>query len=414
MKARFNLKNRTSDPALIVLKINLPKLRFSYSTGEHVPQKFWNAAKGRAQAVRQFPQHFELNRYLDHLELVSLNAIRQLKTNGQPLTRNNIRSAIDQLLNKQEPGAETLASYMFLMSDRKMNSGLFAKATRNTYHNAAKRLIAFNDPGFQDISLDWLYDFLEFMASPLKQYSKNTIHKTVKIIKAAMNEALESGLHNNTAHQSKYFTAPSEEVYNVYLTIQELQQLYKLKLDSSKLNRARNLFLLGAFTGLRFNEYANLSPENIRVVKGKQVIHFLGKKEDSEVIIPLHPVVSSILVDNHGRPPKGMSNQKINQYIKEVCQLAGLDELIPIRTTIGKVRIEKFPPKYELVKSHTARRSFATNAYLSGIPERSIMAMLGIKSLDTFQKYIKAGAHEHAILVRQFDFFQGDGFMRVV
>ena len=70
----------------------------------------------------------------------------------------------------------------------------------------------------------------------------------------------------------------------------------------------------------------------------------------------------------------------------------------------NKAEVTKFK-KHELVSTHTARRSFATNAYKAKVPMLSIMKITGHKKTETFQKYISLSNEEHAELMSSNSFF---------
>ena len=103
----------------------------------------------------------------------------------------------------------------------------------------------------------------------------------------------------------------------------------------------------------------------------------------------------------------GLSNQKLNSYIKEVCQLAGISDPVEINKTVGNERLRKVLEKWDLVTSHTARRSFCTNAYLSGIPTHAIRMITGHKTEKSFLKYIKVTDQENAVIMAENPFFKG-------
>ena len=121
--------------------------------------------------------------------------------------------------------------------------------------------------------------------------------------------------------------------------------------------------------------------------------------------IPIHPYVTQILKKYKNELPKIPSNQKFNEYIKEVAKEVGIDDNISIQKRKGNFNYDKAIPKYELISSHTARRSFATNAYLSGIPPISIMMITGHKTETAFMKYIKISSEENAIQLQKSKFF---------
>ena len=80
-----------------------------------------------------------------------------------------------------------------------------------------------------------------------------------------MNEATERGINTNLAFKSKKFITIKEEVDSIYLSMEELQSIYELNLEKGSLiEKSRDLFMLGAFTGLRYSDFSSLLSENIK------------------------------------------------------------------------------------------------------------------------------------------------------
>jgi len=201
-----------------------------------------------------------------------------------------------------------------------------------------------------------------------------------------MGEAVDLGLTNNLQFRSRKFIKPETDTDGVYLTAAEIMALHKLDLsEKKKLLQVRDLFLVGCCTGLRFGDYSNIKPENIVLDEGDCFIKIRTQKTGELVIIPCNPIIIDILrryENTPGRLPKTMSNQKFNDYVKEVCKEANLTETGRLSTDMKKAM-------YECVSSHTARRSFATNLYLEGFPTYEIMKITGHKTEKSFLKYIK-------------------------
>src|SRR5690606_26463206 len=154
--------------------------------------------------------------------------------------------------------------------------------------------------------------------------------------------------------------------------------------------------------GLRVSDFNNLDETDI---SGK-FLRVTTRKTLKPVVIPVHPVVREIL-ESGFRLSQRLSEQKINSHIKEVCQLAGIQEPVTVtRTQAGKAR-KRTMPKYELVTTHTARRSAATNMYKAGIPAISIMVITGHTTQKSFMKYIKISEEENAELLANHEFFKG-------
>jgi integrase len=125
------------------------------------------------------------------------------------------------------------------------------------------------------------------------------------------------------------------------------------------------------------------------------------------VIVPVHWMIKEILVRNNGDLPKlKTSQQDFNKAIKCICKKAGINNSILIERTEGNKIIKKRVKKYELVSSHTARRSFATNLYLAGVSVARIMLMTGHKTESSFFKYIRIDKSENARILADNEFFK--------
>jgi len=252
------------------------------------------------------------------------------------------------------------------------------------------------EPDFNDIDLDFYEEFLSFLQN--KNLAANTIGKKIQTLKIFLNAATDRGLNHNLKFKNKFY-AISEESDTVYLTVAELKKLWEYDLSNNqRLETVRDLFLIGCWTGCRYSDYKQINYQNIR----GEYIFIEQQKTVNKVVIPVHPVVRDILEKYNGELPKVISNQKFNKYMKEVVKNVGINELIEKSITRGGLRLKKRCPKYELVSSHTARRSFATNLYKQGFPSRSIMKISGHKTEQAFLKYIRVTDQEHAELLMNF------------
>ena len=269
------------------------------------------------------------------------------------------------------------------------------------YQEVKRRKIDFND-----IDRDFYNDFVNFFIR--KDFSPNTIGRNIKYLKGFMRAAKEEGLHNNSATEHKDFTSFKTEVQEIYLTDAELKTLYELDLSQQPtLDITRDIFLVGCYTAQRYSDYSAISEKNIRrMAGGIYVIDLTQRKTGERVIIPVRPELAVIL-EKYGFNLPHTYEQKINARIKEVCQLAGIDELVTIHSIRGGKNVSETFPKYKLVKTHTARRSGATNMYLAGIPTIDIMKLTGHKTESEFLKYIKVTKEETAHKLLLHPYFSG-------
>lgn len=248
-------------------------------------------------------------------------------------------------------------------------------------------------PTFNDIDYTFCEDFIEWM-SETKGLCPNTRGSHVKFVKAAMNEAFKNKLHTNEDFRS--FRKEMEQIDAVYLTNDEVTKIANLPLCGNHAI-ARDLFIVGCHTGMRFSDYSRLSTKDI----SDGVIHFITQKCKTTVDIPVHPRVMSILEKYNGVMPK-MFSQKLNKLIKEVCKEAGIKESVTVRKGGANTRFEK----WELVSSHTARRTGLTNMYKAGIPTYRCMMISGHKTEQVFLTYLRITQEENAEYLKDNPFFK--------
>ena len=246
---------------------------------------------------------------------------------------------------------------------------------------------------FDEINKPFYEEYVGYLMEEKKR--QNTIGERIKAIKAVMNRAYDEGLHTNTAFRS--FTIKEEDVDNIYLTETELEMLYGHQFTEATemLEKYRDLFLVGCYTGLRWEDYKSIKKDDFTTSpKGNPVLVVRAAKTGIRVVIPfIWKHLKDILEKYDYSLPK-VSEQKFNQNIKVACLNAGIKAAVVI--TSGKHVREEPYEKWELVSSHTARRTACTNMFLRGIPTIAIMKISGHKKESTFMKYIKVSAEENA------------------
>jgi integrase len=222
-------------------------------------------------------------------------------------------------------------------------------------------------------------------------HSQNTNADLTKTIKTVLKWVKDSGKFGD--FKLPVLKVSWEDVHNVYLDETELAHLWALDLTAKpRLERVRDLFLVGCWTGLRFSDFTKLRPENII----GNVAQIQTQKTGQVVTIPIHPIVRQILEKYEGNLPRAISNQKMNDFLKEIAKLASFDAMGIDSKTKGGVKSSTFRAKWERISTHTARRSFATNQYKTGFPSILLMKITGHKTEKAFLKYIKVDQEEAA------------------
>lgn len=393
--------------------------KLMYATPLKVEPIFWNEKEERVKNSKYCTYRDEVNGALNTIEALIKSFIAKAATSdNEIISKDSLKNLLDVHFGKKKAKASDFHSFFeaFIeqcdsrLSPRRGGQTIDYKTKREyarTYYYIQeyekKRKIRLE---FRNIDKMFFNDFVAFLQD--LGLSTNTIwHKTVSI-KAVMKAANEQELTDNTKYTS--FKNVSEESQAIALSEKELDLLAQFDFSNSpRLERTRDLFLIGCWTGLRFSDFTRIKQENIK----DNMLTIQQQKTNEFVTIPLHPVFITIWNKYNGVLPANISNQKFNDNLKDVCREAGLKERVMKSITKGGKKQTTVYEKWQLVSSHTARRSFATNLYKSGFPSISIMQITGHKTESSFLKYIKVTKEEHAKMLMMH--WQKNGnFLKVV
>lgn len=235
---------------------------------------------------------------------------------------------------------------------------------------------------FEKIDIRFNELFTAFCITDLNLVN-NSIAKYIKTLKTFLHWATDRGYNKSLSFVK--FKAKERDADIIYLTEDELFTLYNKDLSKNiALDKVRDTFCFGCFTGLRYSDITRVTKEN---VKGGE-INFISEKTTEKLSIPLNEYSEAILKKyNYSLPV--ISNQKTNEHLKELGKLAELDEPIMITRFKGAEEIQVTKPKYEFIGTHTARRTFVTLSLEKGMRPEIVMSITGHKEYNTFKKYIK-------------------------
>lgn len=280
-----------------------------------------------------------------------------------------------------------------------------------------KRFIQISPFTWKDINKALADRFVSFMEK--NGYMVTSINKYIICFKAMIQNAMDQELHNNLIALrafSKKKIQETDKAKEIYLTKAELQALYEMPLEGLK-DKVRDVFLVGCYTCQRFSDYARLEKENFtKTAKGTKVVRIVQEKTGNDVVIPILNDNLLHIAEKYGYDIPKVNDVILNRYIKQI--LKELSSTVPSlarkeRTLLtmkerekekqGLVSFERdnkenvIKPRYELVSSHTARRSGITNLYLSGnFDTYQMMSISGHRDEKTFYEYIKLSSDEVA------------------
>lgn len=416
MTVSFYLKRvKSTNPSIIYARIYYGSFEAKCYTDKSILPAYWNKKAKRAKETKKFPQYPEFNERLNNIAdtIEAIITDYQNRNDGFFPTPEKLKPLLDAGIRKVGIVAKMTLTEFFNDFITRCENGTrlhpktghpITHGTIKTYKTTLECLKNYQKHSkkkvdFDNIDMPFYADFTKYLTLTVKQ-STNYIGKHIKVIKTVLHDATELGLNTNMAFRSKGFTTVSEEADTIYLADWEIQQLKALDLsDCPRLDSIRDLFLVGCATGLRFSDLSTLNPSQIN----GDMITLTQIKTGKPVVIPVHDTVKEIMAKYNGTLPAARSNQKTNEYLKELCKLekvTALKSLVSISGTKAGERKTQTVPKHDLVTTHTARRSFATNEYLAGTPSLTIMAITGHKTEKAFLKYIKVTPDQHAKILQ--------------
>lgn len=409
---RFNLQHNKKSDSAIRCVVRFNNERVIFGTNLKIKSKFWNAKAQEAKSTTVFDAS-DINTKLNEIRTFINAEFEKLDT--YPVASYLKSRCLDFIgtEQKQEDAVERyFISHLQSVTDGiesgdiRIQSGRnagkrYSSNTTKTYKTALTIFRGMaehfgkRDYLFTEIDKSFYESFQEYFYGHRK-FSSGYFATMLRVLKSSMTMAQESGLHNNTAHASKHFVKPAYESDTVYLSVNQLDALNNVQV-SGHLANARDIFLVGCWTGLRFSDFSELTIDDIK----DEFIQVVTGKTGERVSIPCHPVIEQVIKRNNGKFPKKISNQKLNQYIKEVAALAKLTNIVSVRRNVGGEDIIEDIQFNKLITTHTARRSFATNMFKMGIPTFVIMAITGHRTESAFFRYIRVSGQEKAQMMRE-------------
>jgi integrase len=388
-----------------------------------ISPEYWNKTDQRARKLKKFPTNPEFNHWLQSIADQATKLENEWKLKNKHLDQ--IPSLPEQLLtdglknyiNKTDPEKrednklKTFWGYfdnlLFRMDNgtrlHNKNSTVLTPKTIFQYHNLKRHLEAFEKVtkfqiDFESIDMTFYKRFVDY-ATIIKNLKPNTIGKLITNLKVVLNEAVDDEINTNLKFKNSKFKSMSAKSETIYLTEYEINEM--LAIDLTHLpsrERVRDIFIIGCYTGLRFSDLTKIQNANIE----NDFIEIVQTKTNEPVFIPLRPTAKELLNKYGNNIPK-ISNQRYNEYIQDVATLCpSLQTEITFTETKGGKLHKITHPKCELVSSHTARRSFATNEYKAGdLTITEIMSITGHKTEKAFYKYIRETPKDAAMRVKE-------------
>lgn len=383
----------------IRLRIRYKSGVINFNVGYRAEFSKWNKEAQRCKAGtthgKKKVSATEINKEIQRLEDLAINVFKSFEVVEHLPTIQEYRNAFNKE-NGKENGMEIKKIDLFHVYDEFTKEigykNNWTVTTFKKFSSVKKHLKDFNDKlSFDNLDEAGLNDYLAFLRDTEKMRN-STIENQIDFVKMFLRWANLKGIHNNTdftVFNPKMKSTPKKVIF---LTWDELMNLRAYKVPETKqyIDRVKDVFLFSCFTSLRYSDVYNLKRADIK----NGFIEVVTVKTADALTIDLNDYAKEILEkydDFHFENDKALpviSNQKMNTYLKELCELAGINEPIRITYYKGNERIDEVHPKYALMGTHAGRRTFICNSLAMGIPAQTVMRWTGHSDYKAMKPYI--------------------------
>lgn len=398
MNFTFKLKEPNSDKETLIYfraYFGTERKNFIYSTGEKIKPSEWdlrnrqpNDLNGRTMKAEN---HRTIKKQLDRYSSYFVEIVNRYKNINEELTIDVVRQRFDEKFKKIKIKDDFFRLYEEFIEEKSNDytgKGI-SKSTKTRYTFNKNLLFEFQNYYKLKISLgnfnEKMYNkFLKYSVE-IKDHSANTVHRDVGLLKTFLYWALNKKYTFNNDFIN-FKKPPKFQTDEIALNMEQVTKIYEHDFSQNKrLERVRDLFVVGCTTGMRFGNYSRISKNDIQ----DDFIRVTDLKSKSKKLaIPLNSISKEILEKYDYDLPK-ITNQKMNKYIKEVFQLLEFDDEIKKTMKYGDELIENSTEFWKRISSHTARRSFITIMKNKRVPDKVIMSYTGHTSLEVFNAYYR-------------------------
>ena len=381
MTHTFNLDHNT-----IRLIVSADGKKYKKSTGLSIQPSLWNQKAKSLRAKCKDVRVYERLRLID---------LRMNEAENDGLAPED---ALDYAVNgevsakEKKPKRPTFWEYFKEWGERPSP----VQRQRRLYPNIVSKLMGTKED-WEDI--DSAYYFRLCRAMDDYGCSVNYKGAIISKLKVVMNEGYKQKFHKN--EEFRQFKRMSEVPETIALSRAELDALLEFDKFTQMERKARDLFVIGVYSVARWEDYSRITAENI----SNGMLNYEQLKTGKTVILPVSSRLQEALERNGGVAPK-LSQQKFNEAIKRCCKKIGMTDKLHVSKSKGSERVSSSHERWELVSSHTARRTGATMLYLAGVPAKRIMLCTGHSTESNFLRYVRISKEENARMLADNEFFK--------
>ena len=415
MKSKYHCqflldKEKNKPDARIRYRIKWQGNIIAFNIGYRVDIDKWSEDTQRCKAntthgKKKVPANI-INRKLQQFEQACEDAIKYFEVQNVIPTKEEFQFVFNSNVGREKKVVLEKSFFQYY-DDFMAEEGTFNQWTAGTKKKLRvikKHLFNF-DPKltFEKFTEEKLVEYLSYLQGELK-FKNATVTKNISFVKWFLRWSYKKGYNTNTFFENFKPKLKNTQKKIIFLTPTEFKHFREYQIPQQKkyLERVRDVFLFQCFTGLRYSDVENLKKNDIK----DDFIEVTTLKTSDSLKIELNQYSRAILdkykdyKDCKGRALPVITNQRMNEYLKELAELAGINELIRETYYIGNERFDEVTPKYALIGTHAGRRTFICNA---GIPPQVVMKWTGHSDYKAMKPYIDIADETKANAMSKFN-----------
>lgn len=414
LKLHFNLKQTREKEKLtqIMLVTTVNGQRIRVYTRLRIEPKYWDKDNARCRtgkplSMREKMRLAQINRRIESLAISLNQADKRLAENGRFLSTGVVRQIVEEKQLKEESASNPIAYLYRQVEEYAKNVNRRGKrgatGTQRAYITALKRLESYcrqqeiRLTSFDDFDKKFFSGFANYLYTctygcrkVCRQYTQNTIINTLKVIKNLLHRAYDNEMTDNNYFRKVQTTLASDVSEQVYLQEREISRLARMPLEDRQELIVRDMFIIACYTALRISDIQRL---NEAVIQNGFITLYQTKTKE-QVQIPVLKEIAPLIEYYRSVGFPTFNPCQANLIIKDLARRCGIDEEVKHKECRGGEERISTQPKWKMVSFHTARRSCITNLYKRGYPVNYIMTLSGHKSVQAFQRYMRASRKE--------------------
>ena len=418
MKSKYHCqflldKEKNKPDARVRYRIKWQGNIIAFNIGYRVDIDKWSEDTQRCKAntthgKKKVPANI-INRKLQQFEQACEDAIKYFEVQNVIPTKEEFQFVFNSNVGREKKVVLEKSFFQYY-DDFIAEEGTFNQWTAGTkkkLHVIKKHLFNF-DPKltFEKFTEEKLVEYLSYLQGELK-FKNATVTKNISFVKWFLRWSYKKGYNTNTFFENFKPKLKNTQKKIIFLTPTEFKHFREYQIPQQKkyLERVRDVFLFQCFTGLRYSDVENLKKNDIK----DDFIEVTTLKTSDSLKIELNQYSRAILdkykdyKDCKGRALPVITNQRMNEYLKELAELAGINELIRETYYIGNERFDEVTPKYALIGTHAGRRTFICNALSLGIPPQVVMKWTGHSDYKAMKPYIDIADETKANAMSKFN-----------